>query len=94
MSVSMNCLSPRLGSKEGIYVLDSDDSVLDSLIAVGGAQILTDQASILLSSALSESGISIFIGNNYTGYSEFTLSRGVGGVSIDPLLFGAAIVAD
>jgi hypothetical protein len=91
MSVSMNCLSPRLGSKEGIYVLDSDDSVLDSLIAVGGAQILTDQASILLSSALSESGISIFIGNNYTGYSEFTLSRGVGGVSIDPLLFGAAI---
>jgi hypothetical protein len=90
MSVEMNCLSPRLGSKEGVYILDSADSVLDSLIAVGGDQTLTDQASITLSSDLSDSSISIFIGNNYTGYSEFVLSASTP-APFDPLIVGAVI---
>ncbi|MFW9869828.1 MAG: hypothetical protein ACFFEL_09400, partial [Candidatus Thorarchaeota archaeon] len=91
MSVQMNCLSPRLGSRESIYILDSENSTLDSLIAVGGDQTLTDQASVILSSDLSESSVSLFIGNNYTGYYEFTLSIGAPSAPFDLLIIGAGV---
>ena len=91
LSVQMNCVSPQLGSKEGVYVLDSADAVMDSLIAVGAGQTLTDQSSIVLPSDLSGSSLSIFIGNNYTGYYEFVLSAGAPSAPFDPLIVGAVI---
>ncbi|MFX1483064.1 MAG: M14 family zinc carboxypeptidase [Promethearchaeota archaeon] len=90
MSVQMTCLSPRLGSKDGIYVLGPDYSVLDFLIAVGGDQTLTDQANIVLQSDLTASGVSITIGNNYTGFTKFRLTLGTANI-IDPLLLGGII---
>jgi hypothetical protein len=91
MSVQMNCLSPRLGSKEAVYVLDSVDVVMDSLISVGAGQTLTYQANIVLPSELSGSSFSIFIGNNYTGYYEFELSASAPSTQIDPLIISAVI---
>ena len=81
-------LSPRLGSKESVLILDASDQVLDSMIAVGGGQSLTGQASFGLTENLTSSGLSIFIGNNYTGYTEIVLSLGTPGLSLDPLLIG------
>ncbi len=74
-----------------MYVLDDADSVMDSMIAVGAGQTLTDQASIVLPSNLSGSNFSIFVGNNYTGYYEFELSASAPSAPIDPLIIGAAI---
>ncbi|MGY5863666.1 MAG: M14 family zinc carboxypeptidase [Candidatus Thorarchaeota archaeon] len=91
MSAEMTCLSPRLGSHGGIHILGPDDAVLDTLIALQSDQTLTDQASIALPADLS-AGVTIRIGNNYTGYSEFLLSSGTGsGALFDPLIVGAVI---
>jgi hypothetical protein len=91
LSTRVECLSPRLGSKEGILVLDASDNVLDTTIAVGGDQTLTDQATIILPEDVTSSGFSIFVGNNYTGFTEFVLSLGTPGTSIDPLLIGVVV---
>ncbi|MFW9792903.1 MAG: M14 family zinc carboxypeptidase [Candidatus Thorarchaeota archaeon] len=91
MSVQMECLSPRLGSRGGAYVLGPDGSDLDTLIAIEAGQTLIDQASITLPSDLS-TDMSIFIGNNYTGYTEFVLSAGAAnGFPFDPLLIGGVV---
>ena len=90
-SVKTECLSPRLGSKESIYILDAASSVLDTTIAVGAAQTLTNPAEILLAEDLTDSGFSILVGNNYTGFAEFVISLGTPGISIDPILVGAVI---
>jgi hypothetical protein len=42
ITMSMECLSPRLGSKDGISVLGENGEVLDSLIAVGAAQTIVN----------------------------------------------------
>jgi hypothetical protein len=91
LSVRTECLSPRLGSKESISILDSDGNILSTTIAVGGGQTLTDQADIILPEDVTDSGFSILVGNNYTGFSEFVLSLGVPGFTLDPLLVGAVI---
>ena len=88
LSTRTECLSPRLGSKESVFILNSSSCILDSLIIVGGGQSLTDQASIELSEDLTNDGLSIFIGNNYTGFTEFVLTRGTPTEPIDPLLLG------
>ena len=97
LSTQTECLSPRLGSKESILILDDDGNILNSTIAVGGDQTLTDHANIILPEDVTSSGFSIFVGNNYTGFTEFVLSLGTPGMSIDPLLIGivagVAIVA-
>jgi hypothetical protein len=90
-STRTECLSPRLGSKDSVYVLDALDDILDSLIAVGGGQSLNGQASLTLTEDLTNTGFSIFIGNNYTGYTEFVLSLGTPGMSLDPLLIGVVV---
>jgi hypothetical protein len=87
------CLSPHLGSKESLLILDASNQVLDSLIAVGGGQSLTGQATFALAEDLTNDGLSIFIGNNYTGYTEFVLSSGTPGIPLDPLLLGVVGVA-
>jgi hypothetical protein len=90
MSVEMTCLSPRLGTHDGVHVLGPDGTVLDTLIALQGDQTLTDHASITLPADLS-SDMTILIGNNYTGYAEFVLSAGSAPATIDPLIVGAII---
>jgi len=91
LSVQTECLSPRLGSKESIYFLDAASSVLDSTIAVGAAQTFTNPAEIILQEDLTDSGFSILVGNNYTGFTEFVVSLGTPGITLDPLLVGAVI---
>ena len=97
LSTRTECLSPRLGSKDSILILDDNGNILNSTIAVGGDQTLTDTANIILPEDVTSSGFSIFVGNNYTGFTEFVLSLGTPGMSIDPLLIGivagVAIVA-
>ena len=91
LSTQTECLSPRLGSKESILILDDDGNILNSTIAVGGDQTLTDQADIILPEDVTSSGFSIFVGNNYTGFTEFVLSLGIPGTSLDPLLIGVVV---
>ncbi|MHA1963601.1 MAG: M14 family zinc carboxypeptidase [Candidatus Thorarchaeota archaeon] len=91
LSTRIECLSPRLGSRGGILVLDTADNVLDTTIAVDGDQTLTDQATIILPEDVTSSDISIFIGNNYTGYTEFVISLGTPIPTLGPLLIGVAV---
>jgi hypothetical protein len=97
LSTRTECLSPRLGSKEGVLILDSASNVLDFTIVVNGGQTLTDQATVQLSEDLTTTGFSLFIGNNYTGFTEFVVSLGTPEAGLDLLLIGvvagAAIVA-
>ena len=97
LSTRTECLSSRLGSKGGVLILDSDSIVLDSTIAVNGGQTLTDQATVQLSEDLTTTGFSVFIGNNYTGFTKFVVSLGTPKAGLDPLLIGVvagvAIVA-
>jgi hypothetical protein len=90
LSTRTECLSPRLGSKESILILAAAGTILNSTIAVGGGQSLTDQATIILPEDVTSSGFSIFVGNNYTGFTEFTLSLGTP-TSLDPLLIGIVV---
>ncbi|RDE15633.1 MAG: hypothetical protein C4K48_03385 [Candidatus Thorarchaeota archaeon] len=76
LTTSMHCLSSRLGSKESVTLLGNESEVLDTMTTVEASQTLTDEASFILSKDLSDSGYTISIGNNYTGYARFVLSLG------------------
>jgi hypothetical protein len=90
LATSMHCLSPRLGSKEVMKVLDNGSLVLDILIAVGADQTLIDYATITLPEDLTASGYTISIGNNYTGYTQFILTLEVTG-GLDIVLIGVGV---
>ena len=85
ITLSMECLSPQLGSKDAISVLDENGDALDTLMAVGAAQTLVNYPSFTLSEDLDSSGYVILVGCNYTGYTQFLVSTG-GTPGIDPLL--------
>jgi len=89
ITLSMECLSPRLGSKDAISVLDENGVELDSLIAVGAAQTIVRSPSFTLPEDLDSSGYVILIGCNYTGYTKFLVTTG--GIGIDPLLLVVGI---
>jgi hypothetical protein len=91
ITLSMECLSPRLGSKEAISVLDVNGEELDSLIAIGGAQTLINYPSFTLTEDLDSSGYLIQVGCNYTGYTQFLLTPGGATPAIDPLVLVAGI---
>lgn len=91
ITLSMECLSPRLGSKDGISVLGENGEVLDSLIAVGAGQTIVNYPSITLSEDLDSTGIVILIGCNFTGYTQFVVSTGGTLPPMDPLLLVAGI---
>lgn len=91
ITLSMECLSPRLGSKEAISVLDANGEELDSLIAIGGAQTLVTYPSFTLSEDLDSSGYLIQVGCNYTGYTQFILTPGGTAAAIDPLILATGI---
>jgi len=90
VSTRTECLSPRLGSKESVLILDEFGTTLDSIIAINSGQSLTDQATIMLSDDLTSSGFSIFFGNNYSGFTEFVISLGKP-ATFDPLLIGIVV---
>jgi hypothetical protein len=89
ITLSMDCLSPRLGSKDAISVLNENGAELDSLIAVGAAQTLINYPSITLSEDLDTTGYVILVGCNYTGYTQFLLTLGGPTGVIDPLILAA-----
>ncbi len=91
ITLSMECLSPRLGSKDGISILGENGEVLDSLIAVGAAQTIVNYPSFTLSEDLDSSGYVILVGCNYTGYTQFLVSTGGALPPMDPLLIVAGI---
>ncbi|MGY5858259.1 MAG: M14 family zinc carboxypeptidase [Candidatus Thorarchaeota archaeon] len=90
ITLSMECLSPRLGSKEAISVLDENGAELDTLIAVGGGQTIIQHPIFLLPENLDYSGYTILVGCNYTGYTQFLLTPG-GNLGIDPLVLAVGI---
>jgi hypothetical protein len=69
-------LSPRLGSKETMKVLDDNSDVLDSMTILGADQTLIDYPTLVLTDDLGVADYTIMIGNNYTGYTKFHLSVG------------------
>ncbi len=91
ITLSMECLSPRLGSKDGISILGENGEVLDSLIAVGAAQTIVIYPSFTLSEDLDSSGYVILIGCNFTGYTQFLVSTGGVLPSMDPQLLVAGV---
>ncbi len=76
LTMSMECLSPRLGTKDGILILDDEGNVLDSTISIGAGQTLSTHPSFELPEDLDSQGYIILMGNNYTGYTQFVLSIG------------------
>ena len=91
LSTRVECLSPRLNTKGGLAVLDADGNILDTTIALDGGQTLTDHASIPLSEDVTTTGISVFIGNNYTGFAEFVISLGTPGFTLGPVVIGVVV---
>jgi len=89
ITLSMECLSPRLGSKNPILVLDEDGDELDSLISLGAAQTIINYPSFVLAEDLDSSGYTILVGCNYTGYTQFLLTAGSPSSGIDPLVLAA-----
>ena len=76
LATSMHGLSPRLGSKESMKVLDNNSEILDTMTVLRADQTLLDYPSFILSDDLEGSGYTVLIGNNYTGYTRFLLSAG------------------
>ena len=91
ITLSMECLSPRLGSKDTISILDENGVELDSLIVVGAAQTLVNYPSFTLSEDLDSSGYVILVGCNYTGYTQFLVSTGGTLFGLDTLVLVAGI---
>ncbi|TFG26477.1 hypothetical protein EU527_19705 [Candidatus Thorarchaeota archaeon] len=91
MTVSMQCLSPRLGTKDAIFILDEGGNVLDSMLSIGAGQTLSVYPSFEIPEDLEASGYAILMGNNYTGYTQFILSTGGNPPSLNPLVIGMSV---
>ena len=77
MTLGIECLSPRLGSKENILLLGENGEILTSLIAIGPGQTFWHYPAFTLVEDLTySSGYVMLVGNNYTGYSKFILTIG------------------
>ena len=90
ITLSMECLSPRLRSRDRISVLDENGVELDSLIVIGAAQTIVTYPTFTLSEDLDSSGYVILVGCNFTGYTQFLVSTG-GVATIDPLILAVGI---
>jgi hypothetical protein len=91
MTMSMTCLSPRLGSKDAIYFLDENGDPLTSVIAVGGDQTISAYPQFALPADLNSTGYAVLVGNNYTGYTKFLLTTGGTFGGLDTLLLVAGV---
>ena len=86
LTMSMQGLSPRLGTKDGILILDEEGNILDSMISIGADQTISAYPSFELPEDLGPQGYTILMGNNYTGFTQFTLSTGGELPSQNPLI--------
>ncbi|MFW9844864.1 MAG: M14 family zinc carboxypeptidase [Candidatus Thorarchaeota archaeon] len=91
MTMSMTCLSPRLGSKDSIYFLSENGETLTTVISVGSGQTISTYPEFTLVEDLDATGYTILVGNNYTGYSKFIISIGGALSDLGPLLLVAGI---
>lgn len=91
MTMSMTCLSPRLGSKDAIVFLDESGEELTTVISIGGGQTISTYPAFTLSEDLDSVGYVILVGNNYTGYSKFLISTGGDFPRLDTLLLIAGV---
>jgi hypothetical protein len=97
LTTRLECLSPRLGSKDAIEVLAPDNSTITSTISISGGQTLIRYLSVTLEEDLAESDYVIRVGNEYTGYTAFRLTTQTGSL-LDPMLLigigiGVAVIA-
>ena len=92
LSVSINCLSPRLGTEDGIELRGEDGTLLHSwgALDVRNSHILP--ITITLPINLNETGYILRLGNEYTGYTQFLLTSAASGVFPDLLLSAIVIV--
>lgn len=88
ITMNMECLSPRLSTKDAIFILDEDGNILDSLISIGPDQRISAHPKFELPEDLSPAGYKILIGNNYTGFAQFVLATGGTVPILNPLLIG------
>jgi len=91
ITMNMECVSPRLSTKDSIFILDEQGNVLDSMISIGPEQRISTYPSFELPEDLDSSGYTILMGNNYTGYSQFILSIGEEFPSLYPILLIAGV---
>ncbi|MGY5873495.1 MAG: M14 family zinc carboxypeptidase [Candidatus Thorarchaeota archaeon] len=91
MTMRMASLSPRLGSKDAIYLLDENGEELTHVIAVGGGQTIMTYPAFALPEDLDFEGYVMLVGNDYAGYSKFIISTGGTFPGLNPLLLAAGI---
>ena len=92
LSVSINCLSPRLGTEDGIELRGEDGTLLHSwgALDVRNSHILP--ITIILPVNLNETGYILRLGNEYTGYTQFLLTSAGSSTPLDLLLPAIIIV--
>ena len=86
ITLSMECLSPRLGSKEAISVFNGTGTELNSLMSIGAEQSLVLYPSFSLPEDLDAEGYVILVGCNYTGYTQFLITVGGPDTTVDSSL--------
>ena len=91
ITLRMECLSSRLGSKNPIVILNEEGDELDSLISLGAAQTIINYPSFTLAEDLDFTGYTILVGCNFTGYTQFLLTAGSPSTEIDPLILTVGI---
>jgi len=67
--------SPRLSTVEKINVLTTTGFIVDSANAIPAASNVELSIEFLLSSDLDETGLELKIGNEFTGYTHFTILK-------------------
>ena len=87
LTMSMECLSPRLGTKDGILILDEAGNILDSMASIDADERISSYPAFDLPEDLSPQGYTILMGNNYTGYTQFILKIGGEVPSFNTLLY-------
>ncbi len=91
VSVTMTCLSPRLGTADGIEIMSSGNVSLASLTDIDAAATELGQATFTLPADTS-AGYVIKIGNEYSGYIRFTVSMASPADYTLPLALGVGVV--
>lgn len=74
ITFNTTCLSRHLDTTESILILDNYDTPLASLNILDGQQSRIDQAEFTLSESISQSGMIIRVGNDYTGFTLFNVT--------------------
>ncbi len=92
LSVSINCLSPRLSTEEAIELRGGDGTLLHLWSALDGGNSHILPITITLPVDLNETGYILRLGNEYSGYTQFLLTSAASSTSPDLLLPAIVIV--